>query len=217
MKQAPISAASIPAPEKKSIYPQPSGINRVRYKTRLKLLTALISFCLIVVIVNDKHDAYAGKVDPDKVPVNSFYFAGNALICKADSLDELACYHIGKYKVGMPYKPRRQSLKVFDYPGGVKVAVFPIIATKQYQAYWAIGHKGGQVVSVQVTGNYPHDALSFSEIKLGDSTDKVKSILGPRFRVREVKAINGVMWNYYPFAISIEFVRGRVYSIRITK
>jgi hypothetical protein len=50
---------------------------------------------------------------------------------------------------------------------------------------------------------------------LGDSEEKVTSVLGPRHSAQEVKEISGVLWDYHPFAISIELVAGKVYSIRV--
>ena len=100
---------------------------------------------------------------------------------------------------------------------GVTASVFTIVANEEYEAYWVIGHKEKKIVSIQLTGDYPNDELNFSTIKLNDPESKVRKLLGPRYHVRKVEGINGTIWDYAPFPITIEFKKGMVYSMRITE
>ncbi len=165
-----------------------------------------------------KEQTEAMKVEAAKTPVNTFRFLGNALVCKSDSAeDNYACFRIGNLKIGEKYKPRTKAWKEIPQGQGVIASVHPIIANEEFSAYWVIGHKEGKITSIQLTGNYPHEKLAFSTIKLSDPEEKVRKILGPRFRERKVKSINGIMWDYYPFPITIEFIENRVYSIRVSE
>ncbi len=158
------------------------------------------------------------KSEAAKTPVNTFRFLGNALVCKSDSAtDESACLRIGSLKIGAEYKPTSKPWKEVPVKNGVTVSVFSIIAKDDITAYWVIGHKDGRITSIQLTGNYSNENLSFSTIMLNDSKDKVKKVLGPRYRESDVDSIKGAMWDYYPFPISIEFTNDRVYSIRIAE
>ncbi|MDH5181686.1 MAG: hypothetical protein OEY07_18645, partial [Gammaproteobacteria bacterium] len=149
--------------------------------------------------------------------VDHFRSREDQLICITGKTDPNACSHIGPFKIGAPYKAMDNPWKEIAQNNGVTVTAYPIINNDKHNAYWVIGHKAGTITSLQLTGNYADDKLSFSSIKLDDSQDKVKSILGPRYRVKQLQDINGEMWDYYPFPISIEFVKGKVYSIRVTE
>ncbi len=164
-----------------------------------------------------KKQIEAMKVEAAKTPVNTFRYVGNALVCKSDSAeDDYACFRIGNFKIGEKYKPDNQAWKEIPQGEGVIASVHPIIANDEFNAYWVIGHKEEKITSIQLTGNYPHEKLTFSTIKLSDPKEKVRKILGRRFRERKVKSINGIMWDYYPFPITIEFVDNKVYSIRVS-
>ena len=149
------------------------------------------------------------------VPMNTFRFLGNALVCKFDNKSAYPCHRIGKMRVGDNFKPKTLAYKTIEQNDGSTSSVYPIIKDEKYEAYWVITHKNEIIKAVQLTGNYPHDDLTFSTIALGDSADKVRKILGPRYVVRPVPSINGVMWDYYPFAITIELIDDLVYSIRV--
>jgi len=150
-------------------------------------------------------------------PVDSFRFVGNALACKmASPDDDYACLVIGPHKIGATYAPPNEPWQEFDQGDGVVGSVHPIAVDENHQAYWVIGHKEGKVTSVQLTGDYPDVDYAFSSIRLTDPQSKVVQILGPRYVERKVDEIGGVMWDYHPFDITIEFVGGKVYSIRIS-
>ena len=151
-------------------------------------------------------------------PEPGFHFLGNNLTCivKTEEADDPhACYQIGPIKVGGPYLPKVNPQKELALPNGVVASMFPILRNDNHHAYWVLGHKDGRVVSVQLTGTYQIPDYAFSTIVLGDSEDKVRNVLGPRYIIRAVEAIGGVMWDYAPFKISVELVAGKVYSIRV--
>ncbi|NVK88591.1 MAG: hypothetical protein HWE13_10705 [Gammaproteobacteria bacterium] len=152
------------------------------------------------------------------VPMNTFRFLGNQIMCKmSDPDDEYACWRIGKVKLNDLYAPTSEPWQEIPQANGVVASVFIIVANDEYEAYWVIGHKNGIIESIQLTGNYPDEQLNFAGIMLADNEDKVKNILGPRYSVSDVPEINGTVWDYAPFRISIEFKGDVVYSIRISK
>jgi len=185
---------------------------------KLKLFSSFIVIFIIVACVdNNKKVVHFGKLQ-EGLPINSFQYTGDWIACHSDTQDDLACFHIGKLKIGDPYQPSREPSQNIDQPKGVVASVFPIIKKENQEAYWVIGHKEGKIVSIQLTGNYGKPELSFSSIILGDGKDKVERILGPRHTIKEFQdnGINGVLWDYAPFQFSFEFVNGKVYSMRVT-
>lgn len=157
------------------------------------------------------------KNEVANTPINTFRFINNALVCISDTPDEYACFQIGNLKIGQKYKPLEKSWKDVPQKNDVIASVHPIISDEKHSAYWVIGHKRGIITSIQLTGDYPLEELTFSTIKLTDSKEKVKNILGPRYLESKVESINGQMWDYAPFQITIEFKNEVVYSIRITE
>lgn len=75
----------------------------------------------------------------------------------------------------------------------------------------------GVVGSIQLTGkaNFITENLPFSSITLGASKERVVDILGYPSVISDVPDIKGKLWSYAPFPITIEFVNGVVYSVRI--
>ena len=158
------------------------------------------------------------KEEYSSVPINTFRFLGNQIMCKMEKADDdYACLRIGPLKINSKYEPKSEPWKEIPQPNGVTASVFPIVANDEYEAYWVVGHKDGVIISLQLTGDYPDDRLNFATIKLADSEEKVKRILGPRYQESDVQDINGKIWDYVPFPISVEFKNGVVYSIRISK
>lgn len=156
-----------------------------------------------------------------EVPANTFRFVGNHLVCKQDTPapNYIACLRIGPLRVGDSYRPIRElnpkPWKEVALEGSASTSAFRIIATSETNAYWVIGHRDDQIVSIQLTGNYSHPDLAFATIRLNDTEEKVLAMLGPQANIRVVKEIGGLLWDYHPFPISIEFVHGRVYSIKV--
>lgn len=148
-------------------------------------------------------------------PLGTFRFIGNALVCKSKTGDEYACFSIGPHQLGTPYRPADTPYREIPQAGGRTAAVFPIKVADGRQAYWVIGHKDGRISSVQLTGDLAVPEFAFSSITLGDPAAKVDELLGPRFRAFPVPEIGGVLRDYAPFEITIEFIDDKVYSIRI--
>jgi hypothetical protein len=75
----------------------------------------------------------------------------------------------------------------------------------------------GIVRGLQLTGKPDSitENLPFSSIKLGASKDRVVDILGNPSSISNIPDMNGKLWNYAPFPISIEIVNGVVYSVRL--
>ena len=153
-------------------------------------------------------------------PMNNFRFVGSHLVCKQDTpaRNYLACLRIGTVKVGDSFRSFTER-----HPGagkeaaletGVTVSMHP--AAPGAGTYWVIGRRGDRIGSVQLTGIYSGPELAFATLQLGDSEEKALAVLGPRASIRAVPEISGLLWDYAPFPISIEFVGGKVYSIRIT-
>lgn len=156
-----------------------------------------------------------------EVPANTFRFVGKHLVCKQDTTapNYIACLRIGPLRVGDSYRAFRErnpkSWKEAMLEGGVATSAFRIIATSDANAYWVIGHRDDQIVSVQLTGTYSHPDLAFATIRLKDTEEKVLAMLGPPARIQVVKEIGGLIWDYHPIPVSIELIHGRVYSIKV--
>ena len=159
-------------------------------------------------------------------PVHSFRAPNNTLTCKlpAPNLD-FGCLRIGELQIGSAWgevttrfgEPwKREALP----DGGVReVHVVDRDERQRTFSYWVLESRGGVLVSAQLTSNHPPQdaatAPAFSGIRLGDPEARVRELLGSRFQVTPVPPIGGVLWDYAPFRFSIEFVNGRVYSLRV--
>jgi hypothetical protein len=156
-----------------------------------------------------------------ETPANTFRYVGNHLVCKQDTPAQnyLACLRIGPLRIGDPYQPfRKRSPKPYREAAlddGVIASAHRILSTSDAHAYWVIGHRDDRIVSIQLTGNHSHPDLAFATIRLNDSEETVLARLGPRRHITPVPAIGGILWDYRPFPISIEFVHGKVYSIKV--
>ena len=154
-------------------------------------------------------------------PANTFRYVGNHLVCKQETpaRNYLACLRIGPLRVGESYTLFRERnpnpYREAALDGGVIASAHRIATAGDAHAYWVIAHRDDTIVSIQLTGNYSHPDLAFATIQLNDSEERVLSLLGPRAEITAVREIGGFLWNYRPFPISIEFVQGRVYSIKV--
>jgi len=184
----------------------------------------LVLICFIIIFSSI---SLAEKLSVDEIkqleesfantPLNTFRFLGNQISCKMEKIeDEYACHRIGHIKIGSDYKPKISPYKEVEQKNGIVASVFVISSTEEYESYLVIGHKDNKIASVQYTGNYPSEKLTLASIKLMDTKSIVKKFLGPRYQVSKVKDINGEIWDYYPFPISIEFKDEVVYSMRIS-
>lgn len=155
-------------------------------------------------------------------PANTFRYVGNQLVCKQETPAQnyVACLRVGPLRIGDSYRPFRESnpkpYREATLDGGVIASAHRIATAANSHAYWVIGHRDDTIVSIQLTGNHSRPDLAFATIQLADSEEKVLARLGPRAEITAVREIGGFLWNYRPFPISIEFVHGRVYSIKVT-
>ena len=154
-------------------------------------------------------------------PVNSFRYVGDQLVCKQDTptRNYLACLRVGPVRIGDSYRRFRER-----HPGpwqelapenGIAASAHP--AATDGKTYWVIGRRDDRIVSIQLTGNRSSPDLAFATLQLGDSEERAIALLGPRANISAVPEIGGLIWNYAPFPISIEFVDGKVFSIKITE
>lgn len=156
-----------------------------------------------------------------ETPVNSFRYVGDQLVCKQDSpaSNYLACLRVGSVRIGDSYRNFRErhpgQRKELPPEGGVTASVHP--AASDGRTYWVIGRRDDRIVSIQLTGSRSGPDLAFAALQLGDSEEKAMALLGPRANISAVPEIGGLLWNYAPFPISIEFVDGKVYSIKIAE
>jgi hypothetical protein len=76
-------------------------------------------------------------------------------------------------------------------------------------------YKYGKTSGVQLFGDKNALDLSFSSIRLGDSEETVAKVMCKPRKIEAVKDTGGYVWDYYPVQISIEFIKGKVYSVKI--
>lgn len=158
----------------------------------------------------------------DDMPMNTFRFGGNTIICKMQNPDDQdACLRIGDFKMGDDFAALASKMgkpyRIIPQSDERTAVVYVITATQESEAYWVLEHHDGKLVAIQLTGDAPVPDVSFSTIQLTDPEAKVKEVLGPRYAISEVPEIGGTLWDYDPFPFSIEFVDGKVYSIRISR
>ena len=184
----------------------------------------------IVLLLLGVH-ARAQQFDPKELqrqameaPLNAYRFIGNALICKSDKADinPNTCNRIGEVTVGDNWNVVVEKLgkpsRMIPRRGGALAFVYFREAPDGSQSYWVVEKPEihNKVTAIQLTGYYKIPDVSFSSIQLTDSEEKVRQILGPRYVVRKGPEIKGEMWDYAPFKITIEFVDGKVYSMRVS-
>jgi hypothetical protein len=191
------------------------------------LLVLMLSFLLFMQVPLCSVSA-GEKTNQEKLketPVNSFRYIGNHLVCKSDSNspEEMfaKCLRFGKIRIGVSFRSIESNYgkawKEIAQPDGIIASAYLICAKPDCKAYWVFGHKNDEVKWIQLTGNYSHPDYNFSSIKLKDSEETVLEILGPNHSIQDVREIGGYLWDYNPFPISIEFIKNKVYSIRIGK
>jgi hypothetical protein len=159
-----------------------------------------------------------------ETPMNAYRFIGNSLVCKSDQseFNSNACNRIGTIAVGDDWAKTAARMgppsRVISGQNGVTTHVYFLHGPDGARvAYWVLdkSEARSRVVAIQLTGAIKVPGASFSAIELTDPEDKVRKLLGPRFALQPMPQIQGVMWDYAPFKFSIQFVNGRVYSIRV--
>lgn len=156
--------------------------------------------------------------------MNEFRFIGNTLICKSDKPDINlnTCNRIGEITVGDSWNVIVEKLgkpsRMIPLGAGTLAFVYFREAPDGSQSYWVVEKPEihNKVKAIQLTGYYKIPEVSFASIQLTDSEEKVRRILGPRYVVRKGPEIKGEMWDYAPFKITIEFLDGKVYSMRVS-
>lgn len=165
------------------------------------------------------NDEYANAAKNDH-----FLYTGSTIACLSNQVDVpesgyLNCLHIGdiqmemtldevETRLGKPYdvmKNEENENRIYVLPASDDLPVPYVVVT----------YVNDKVDAIQLTGVGTDSNLDFSSLQLGDNIEIVKKRLGSPSGTSEVQDINGIKWTYYPFPISIEFVKDKVYSIRI--
>ena len=160
---------------------------------------------------------------PTENVVNEFRFLGGALVCITDVNESgyLPCLHFGDISIGSHMKEVEKSYddiyKSISKSDSVKIKVYILHSELEELPYLVITYENEKVKSMQLTGLQTSDDLDFSSIRLGAPNDSVIKILGNPSSKQAVEEIQGTRWSYYPFPISVEFVKEKVYSIKIWK
>ena len=179
---------------------------------------------LLVLILLTSSVAIAQKVTYERPPenvINEFRFLGGALACITDEEggNYLPCLHLGDISIGSSKNEVEQLYdniyKSISKSDSVEIKVYILHSELEELPYLVITYENEKVKSIQLTGLQTSDDLDFSSIELGAPSDSVVKILGNPSSKQEVQEIQGTRWSYDPFTISIEFVKNKVYSIKI--
>jgi hypothetical protein len=186
----------------------------MRYFRLIMIIVALPA----VSVFSQKEVRYV--IPPDSI-INEFRYLGNTLVCISDTLEPgyLSCLHIGDIEIGSSRNEIESKynkiFKIIPESEKIESRVYVLNSDTETLPYVVVKYKDQKAISIQLTGLKTSDDISFSNIVLSDSENKVIEVLGkPREKVTEVD-IDGVRWSYDPFPISIEFVNRKVYSIKI--
>jgi hypothetical protein len=156
--------------------------------------------------------------------VNEFRYLGNWLVCNTeDHFDGYdGCLHIGDIwigqslpevegKLGQPHRiisdDPQNEVRIHLLQGG----------SDEDLPYLVLTVSEGKVSAIQVTGVATESPYTFSSLALGDTAEKVEEILGKPGLISPIEEIEGTMWSYRPFPISLELKDGRVFSIKISR
>lgn len=155
--------------------------------------------------------------------MNKFRYNGGAIACITSKVPDpergyLDCLHISDINMDMNVK---QVEKLYGKPYKVidnedsQIRVYLLPTDGDQYPYVAITYVQESVDVIQLTGASTTKDMDFASIRLGDDHNFVTEILGPPSSMQQVNEINGVLWSYDPFPISVEFIDGSVFSIRI--
>ncbi|MGE4295017.1 MAG: hypothetical protein AB7E49_04890 [Campylobacterales bacterium] len=177
--------------------------------------------CLIVLTLAFPQNS-ENKKRFNEAPINTFVFIGNGLVCKTNLSGDSVydCYRFGKFRIGDSFSIIQNhfgnSRQIINQDGGINHHVYHFPTDGNISAYWVFTEKEGLIDAIQLTGNARHPNLNFAGVMLGDSEGRVLELLGPKRKVSTVPDVNATLWDYSPFQISLEFINGFVYSIRIS-
>jgi hypothetical protein len=94
--------------------------------------------------------------------------------------------------------------------------VYVLKEVEKTEAYLAINYQDGKIASMQMTGLYSIEDLSFSSIRLGDYYTMVISRLGEPSKREKLE--DGIeLWDYAPYSFSFEIRFNQVYSIKLLR
>ena len=159
----------------------------------------------------------------NKIRINEFDASSGAPMCitdkKADGYLPCLCFgnidfstSLSKIEsiYGNPYR-------TIENDEGSKTKVYLLKTDGESYPYFAITFNKNSITSIQLTGIRLLEEISFSSIRLGDHHSFVEQKLGLPSSKHDVQEIQGEMWDYRPFPITIEFKDDLVYSIRLTR
>lgn len=98
-------------------------------------------------------------------------------------------------------------------------AVYWLPTPNQPVGYYVVYYVGNIVDAVQATlasADAPSLTVAFSSIRPGDAAQQALDVLGLPKEVCTGEGIMGEMWDYRPHEITLEVVRGRVFSIKVS-
>lgn len=156
-----------------------------------------------------------------KYKFDEFYYSGGGIACISDR--ELDNYHnCLNFKMisiessqadverllGKPYNILEHLEKTYH--------VYVLEDVDNTEAYVAVNYDNGRIASLQMTGLYTMEDLSFSSIRLGDYYTMVINRLGEPSK-RERIDDNIELWDYAPFSFSFEIRNNLVYSVKLIR
>jgi hypothetical protein len=132
------------------------------------------------------------------------------------------CFHIGRVAVGLSRDTIEHLLGVSDRTmpgsGGIETRVYFVEREQSAPTYFVIGYPNDQAVSVQFTGSPSlRNDYTLSTLALGDPMDRALKRLGPPAGRCPVAEIDGEVWSYSPFLLSIEIKSDRIFSMRVAE
>jgi hypothetical protein len=156
--------------------------------------------------------------------------AGPTFVCQVTSANKLqsptpdqlihACQRMGSISIGISEAALTAALgqphRKLPQPDNAKAYVY-FLGQQGQPPYFIAVTKAGRAVALQASGETPTPASSFSQINLGDSTEKLRSQFGAVFNVEPSGLPDTDLWSYGVWPFTFEVKNDRVTSIRITE
>lgn len=157
----------------------------------------------------------------DRYKLNEFYPDNGSIACISthEREDYLNCLNFKMFSIE---SSQREIEQLFGKPFNIlehvekTYHVYVLEDVENSEAYVAMNYENGSVFSMQITGLYTLEDLSFSSIRLGDYYTMVLSRLGEPSK-REKIDNNIQLWDYAPFSFSFEIRNNLVYSIKLIR
>jgi len=152
---------------------------------------------------------------------NEFYFDGGGLVCISDREreDYLNCLNFNIFSIDSPLK---EVERIFGKPFNIvehlekNYRIYVLDDVENTEAYLAINQEQGEIQSMQMTGLYTLEDLSFSSIRLGDYYTMVVQRLGAPSKKERIDE-QTELWDYAPFSFSLEMRNDKVYSVKLIR